>query len=240
MQGLKTDRAVVLFSGGQDSTTCLFWAKHHFERVEAVIFDYGQRHRIEIEQAECIAKLAHVEATVLDLTGLGALGGSALTDTELAIPTEIGSEKEVPNTFVPGRNLIFLSYAAAYAYPRGIKNLVLGVGQVDYSGYPDCRVSFVRSAEMTLTLALDMPLKIHAPLLFRSKADIWALAAELGCLNFVIRDSHSCYAGDRTHYHPWGYGCGTCAACRLRAQGFYQAFPELAAAPAPPPHTTPA
>jgi 7-cyano-7-deazaguanine synthase len=223
--------AVVLLSGGQDSTTCLFWAAQQFEHIEALVFDYGQRHSIEIAQAQDIARLAGVKATVLDLSGLGQLGGSALTDTDIKVPvSEPGTAPEagIPTTFVPARNLIFLSYAAAYAYPRGIRHIVLGVGQVDYSGYPDCRAPFVQSAALTLSLALDAPMEVHTPLLNLSKAQIWQLATDLGCLDVVVRDSHTCYQGDHTTFHSWGYGCGSCAACHLRAQGYYEAFPQAA------------
>jgi 7-cyano-7-deazaguanine synthase len=220
--------AVVLFSGGQDSTTCLYWALQRFRNVHAVIFDYGQRHRIEIAQAQAIAQAAKVPSVVLQVPALQTVGGSSLTDTALALPqtTEVGSQ--LPNTFVPGRNLLFFTLAGGYAYLHGVPNLVGGMNQTDYSGYPDCRQPFIDAAQQSLSLAMDYPFSIHTPLMNLDKAAIWKLAADLGCLEVVIKQSHTCYAGDRTTLHPWGYGCGTCAACQLRRAGFEQAFDKKA------------
>lgn len=227
--------ALVLLSGGQDSTTCLFWALQTFERVEALGFDYGQRHGVELLQARKIAQLAGVPFHCLEVPSFKQLGGSALTDPDFRIPQgaealpSAAPSDTPPSTFVPGRNLVFLSLAAGFAYLHRLRHIVLGVGEVDYSGYPDCREPFLISAKRTLSLALDCPITLHAPLLRLSKADIFRLAADLGCLDVVLQQSHTCYLGDRTTQHPWGYGCGTCAACQLRARGFQQAFP-----PAPP------
>lgn len=220
------EACLVLFSGGQDSTTCLYWALQNFDQVQALAFDYGQRHSIELEHARKITRLVHVPLTILSLDSLRQLGGSALTDDSIKVPEHTTERDVIPSTFVPGRNLLFLTLAGARAYLLGIRNLVLGVGQVDYSGYPDCRDTFLKSAERTLSLALDSPLSIHAPLLHLTKAEIFHLAADLGCLDVVLRDSHTCYNGDHTTLHPWGYGCGKCAACLLRAKGYQEAFPK--------------
>ncbi len=218
------EAAVLLFSGGQDSTTCLYWALQRYDQVHAVIFDYGQRHAVEIAQARAIAKLCDVPSLVLPISGLGQLGGSALTDSNVSVADELGTETTLPNTFVPGRNLLFLTLAAGYAYLKGIPNLVTGVCQADYSGYPDCRAAFITSAEASLRLAMDYPFAVHTPLMNLDKAGIWKLASELGCLDIVIQQSHTCYNGDHSTLHAWGYGCGHCPACQLRKRGFEQAF----------------
>lgn len=216
--------AVVLFSGGQDSTTCLFWALKRFEPVQAVVFDYGQRHRIEIEQAQAIAQGAGVPYVVLPIPALRQIGGNSLTNTNLPLPQTTETSGSLPNTFVPGRNLLFLTLAAGYAYLLGIPNLVGGMNQNDYSGYPDCRQPFIDSAQASLRLAMDYPFAIHTPLMNLDKAGVWKLAQQLGCLQTVVEQSHTCYAGDHTTFHAWGYGCGTCAACRLRKVGYEKAF----------------
>lgn len=218
--------ALVLLSGGQDSTTCLFWAVEHFEKVHAVVFDYGQRHSIEIAQARRIASLANIKPVVLKVHSLAELGGSSLVDQSMALPQGAPAPEEVPNTFVPGRNLIFLSLAAALAYKLGVNNIVAGVCETDSSNYPDCTQGFIDSAERTISLAMGRSFELHAPLMNLDKAGIWLLAAELGCLDVVISDSHTCYKGDHSTLHPWGYGCGQCAACELRMKGFYRAFPD--------------
>lgn len=230
-------RALVLFSGGQDSTTTLAWALDRFDAVETIGFDYGQRHRIEMDCRETIrAKLPALSARyaerlgpdhVVDLKALGAISETALTrETEIAF-----AETGLPTTFVPGRNLIFLTFAAALAYRRGLKHIVLGVCETDYSGYPDCRDDTIKAMQVTLNLGLDRRLVLHTPLMWRDKAQTFALSRAIGgqaLLDLVIEDSHSCYLGDRTTRHGWGYGCGHCPACDLRSKGFaaYLAAPD--------------
>ena len=224
-----TSRALVLFSGGQDSTTALAWALERFDAVETVGFDYGQRHRIELSCRETIReKLPAALPTfadrlgpdhLIDLASLGAISETALTrDSEIAF-----AETGLPTTFVPGRNLIFLTFAAALAYRRNAKHIVLGVCETDYSGYPDCRDDTIKAMQVALGLGLDRRLVLHTPLMWRDKAQTFALARSIGgdaFLDLVIEDSHSCYLGDRTTRHDWGYGCGHCPACDLRAKGF--------------------
>ena len=209
-------RALVVLSGGQDSTTCLYWALDRFGagRVEALSFDYGQRHRIELDCAARIAALADVPHVVLPINTFGALGGSALT--EKAIPVRAGLEaNRLPNTFVPGRNLIFLSFAAAHAYRRGITELVTGVAQTDYSGYPDCRLATIEALQQAIRLGMEAEITIHTPLMFKSKAETVHMAQALGALP-ALAWSHTCYNGVQPP-------CGECPACRLRAQGFAEA-----------------
>lgn len=227
-----TSRALVLFSGGQDSTVALAWALDRFDAVETVGFDYGQRHRVELDCRIVIRDRlpalspTHAERLgpdhIVDLAALGAISETALTrDTEIAF-----AETGLPTTFVPGRNLIFLSFAAALAYRRGIRHIVLGVCETDYSGYPDCRDDTIKAMQVALGLGLDRRLVLHTPLMWRDKAQTFALARALGgepLLDLVIEDSHSCYLGDRTTRHAWGYGCGHCPACELRAKG-YEAY----------------
>jgi len=214
---VKQDKALVLLSGGQDSTTCLFWAIDRFgvDAVSAISFDYGQRHRIELECAETIAAHAGVVHRCLPIDTFKALGGDAITDPAVDVGNEINAGTGLPNTFVPGRNLIFLSYAAAYAYQRGIDHLVTGVAQTDYSGYPDCRQQTMESLQETLRLGMESKIQIHAPLMHRSKKETVELARDLGALDVMAR-THTCYNGKRPP-------CGECPACRLRAKGFAEA-----------------
>lgn len=214
----KTSKALVVLSGGQDSTTCLFWALREFgaANVEAVTFDYGQRHRIELDAARKVAELAGVRQTQLPIDTFAAIGGNALTDA--AITPEQGARDDdstIPNTFVPGRNLIFLSFAAAFAYTRGIEHVVTGVAQTDYSGYPDCRENTLKALELALRLGMDSRVTLHTPLMFMSKAETVQLAQEVGAMG-AMAWSHTCYNGD---VPP----CGHCAACELRAKGFLEA-----------------
>ncbi len=223
--------ALVLFSGGQDSTTCLFWAKHPgfggFARVEALGFRYGQRHAVELEQARRIADLAGVLFTVLDLSGL--LSGSALTEHEKDVNAPHERAPDLPASFVPGRNALFLSVAASYGFTRAIADLVGGMCQTDYAGYPDCRRDFVDSMERSLGLALGAPLAVHTPLMDRTKAETWKLAADLGTVGGVdvleaVREwSHTDYHGDRSERHAWGYGRLDNPASVLRAEGYAEA-----------------
>ena len=228
---LANDSALVLFSGGQDSTVCLAWALERFARVETVGFDYGQRHAVELAMRgrlrEGMAALnAEWKAGLGEdhLIRLDAL--SVISETALTRETEIEINKDgLPTTFVPGRNLIFLSFAGALAYRRGARHIVAGMCETDYSGYPDCRDDTVKAMQVALSLGLDRPVTLHTPLMWIDKAGTFALAEELGgeaFLELVVEDSHSCYLGDRIHRHDWGYGCGACPACQLRARGFQE------------------
>ena len=223
------DAALLLFSAGQDSATCLAWALQQFQRVETLGFDYGQRHRVELDQRAVVRRaLAALHPAwntrlgrdaVVDISSYGAAMASALT-ADQAIET---SATGLPTTFVPGRNLVFLSVAAAFAYQRGISVLVGGMCETDYSGYPDCRRNTLDAMESALSLGMERTLSIETPLMQRTKADTWALAHELGgdaLVDVIVEHTHTCYAGDRTHRHPWGYGCGVCPACELRARGW--------------------
>ncbi|MBX9843593.1 MAG: 7-cyano-7-deazaguanine synthase QueC [Xanthobacteraceae bacterium] len=230
------DAALVLFSGGQDSSVCLAWALERFARVETIGFDYGQRHAVELAvrprireslrglQPEWAARLG--DDHVLKLETLAAISETALTrDMQIEM-----AGSGLPNTFVPGRNLIFLNYAGALAYRRGIRDLVAGMCETDYSGYPDCRNDTIRAVQSALSLGMDRDMTIHTPLMRVDKAATFALAREIGgqaLLDLVIEATHSCYLGDRNHRHDWGYGCGTCPACRLRAEGFDRFLQEV-------------
>lgn len=208
-------KALVLLSGGQDSTTCLFWAKSQFEEVYAIGFNYGQRHCSELEAATRIADLAQVSYTVFKIDTFSSISKNALTNTEIEIESQ-QTNGQPPNTLVEGRNLLFLSYAAIYAKQLGIDNLVLGVGQTDYSGYPDCRNEFILSANKTINFAFDHEFVIHAPLMWKTKAQIWDMADELGVFDIVRMQTVTCYNGIQ------GDGCGKCPSCRLRQKGLYE------------------
>jgi len=211
------DKALVLLSGGQDSTTCLYWAIDRFGKnaVASIAFDYGQRHRIELECARRIAAEAGVGHTCFPIDTFAALGGDALTDVTIEVDEQASAASGLPNTFVPGRNLIFLTYAAAYAYQHLIGHLVTGVAQTDYSGYPDCRQTTIASLQETLRLGMESDVQIHTPLMHRSKKETVLLARDLGALD-AMRLTHTCYNGKRPP-------CGECPACRLRAKGFAEA-----------------
>jgi 7-cyano-7-deazaguanine synthase len=224
-----TTSALVLFSGGQDSTTCLAWALTRYDHVETLGFDYGQRHAIELTMRPQLldslralrpdwkSKLG--EDHVLDLSLLAAISDTALT-SDVAITMQ---ENGLPNTFVPGRNLLFLTSAAALAYRRGINDLVGGMCETDYSGYPDCRDTTLRSLEQSINLGMASKLAIHTPLMWLNKAQSWELAATLGgqeLVELIRTDTHTCYLGERGVLHAWGHGCGTCPACELRARGY--------------------
>ncbi len=210
---MTNETALVVFSGGQDSTTCLFWAKREFKEVHALSFRYGQKHEKEVELARRIAEGAGVPFTAMDLPLIGTLGRNALTDTSMPMDERIPDGEEFPNTFVPGRNLFFLSVAAVRARELGIRHIVTGVSQTDYSGYPDCRDNFIKSLNVTLNLAMDYQFVLHTPLMWRDKAQTWALADELGVLDLVRRETMTCYNGVP------GDGCGHCPACKLRREG---------------------
>lgn len=224
-----TRKAVVCLSGGQDSGTCLFWSVSEFDEVEAVSFDYGQRHRVELDCAAQLAARAGVAHTVLELGGaFRQLGGSSLTDESIDSLTDASTtgnlyaaQHGLPSSFVPGRNVILLGYGAALAVTRGAHTLVTGVCSTDDAGYPDCRISFVRAYQTALREALDEPgLRIEAPLLSLTKAATWALAQRLGCVAEIVEHTHTCYHGDRSARYRWGYGCGRCPACVTRASGW--------------------
>jgi 7-cyano-7-deazaguanine synthase len=205
-------KALVVFSGGQDSTTCLFWALQKFGEAEAVSFDYGQRHRTELEAARKIAGEAGIAHTVLKIDLLNQLTVNALTRDEI-VPDSQKPDNSPPNTLVEGRNMLFLTYAAIYAKSKNIHNLVTGVGQADFSGYPDCRNDFIVSLNQTLNLSMDYDYTIHTPLMWKNKAEIWQLSDELGVFDFVSEKTVTCYNGIA------GAGCGSCPACTLRNRG---------------------
>lgn len=221
--------ALVLFSGGQDSATCVAWALDRYERVETIGFDYGQRHRVELEvRARFRERLLEAAPAwkprlgtdhLLDLRVLGEISDTALTaEAKIAF-----SETGLPNTFVPGRNLLFLTFAAAVAYRRGLKRLVTGVCETDYSGYPDCRDDTIKALQVAVNLGTESRFVIETPLMWIDKAATWALAERLGgtgLVEAIAEDTHTCYLGERRERYPWGYGCGSCPACELRAAGF--------------------
>lgn len=209
---MNSNTALVVFSGGQDSTTCLFWAKREFQKVYALSFLYGQKHAQEVEIARSIAQRADVEFDVMDVSFIGTLGHNSLTDQTIIMDSE-KPEEGVPNTFVPGRNLFFLSIAAVYARERNINHLVTGVSQTDFSGYPDCRDTFIKSLNVTLNLAIDTQFVIHTPLMWIDKSQTWALADKLGVFELIRNETMTCYNGIP------GDGCGHCPACKLRREG---------------------
>ena len=228
-------KALVLFSGGQDSTTCLAWALERYEHVETIGFDYGQRHRIELEcRLNILQEVRNRfpnwaqrlgEDHVLDLKLLGQISDTAMT-AEKTIEFE---KNGLPNTFVPGRNLLFLTFAATIAYRRDLTVLVGGMCETDYSGYPDCRDNTLKATQVALSLGMDAPVIIETPLMWLNKAQTWRLAKDLGNRDFVSliqEESHTCYLGTRQQKHEWGYGCGTCPACELRKTGYEQYIQE--------------
>ena len=245
--------ALVLFSGGQDSTTCLAYALSRYQRVETVAFDYGQRHRVELDaRLNVLGELRQTfphwaarlgEDHLLDLSVLGKVSETSLTrDTAFQMQAN-----GLPNTFVPGRNLLFLTLAAALAYRRGLQVLVTGVCETDYSGYPDCRDDTMKAMQLALSLGMDQRFLIETPLMWIDKAATWELARSLGeasgqpgggaaLVDLIVEHTHTCYLGDRSHRHAWGYGCGECSACTLRAKGyagFSRSVNSADAAPAP-------
>ncbi|WP_034297975.1 7-cyano-7-deazaguanine synthase QueC [Herbaspirillum sp. RV1423] len=224
-------RALVLFSGGQDSTTCLAWALSRYQKVETIGFDYGQRHAIELQvrptllekmrgfSSEWNSKLG--EDHMVDLSLIGKISDTALT-RDVAISMQ---ENGLPNTFVPGRNLLFMTVAATVAYRRGLDVLVGGMCETDFSGYPDCRDDTMKALQVALNLGMATHLKVETPLMWIDKAATWRLAHELGgttLVDLIRADTHTCYLGERGALHDWGYGCGACPACELRARGYRQ------------------
>ena len=221
--------ALVLFSGGQDSTVCLAYALEAYARVEILGFDYGQRHRVELEcrgnvRAEMARRLPAWASRlgpdhVIDIGSFGAIGDTALTSDAEIVMLDSG----LPSTFVPGRNLVFFTYAAALGYRRGLTTLIGGMCETDFSGYPDCRDATLRALEQAIRLGTEIPFSIETPLMWRTKAETWMLAEELGgdgLVDLIIEETHTCYRGERGARHDWGYGCGGCPACELRARGF--------------------
>jgi 7-cyano-7-deazaguanine synthase len=222
-------RALVLFSGGQDSTVCLAWALARFEHVETIGFDYGQRHLVELECRLHVRSALHAQFPrwtkrlgddhLLDLALLGQISDTALTDARAIEMTAQG----LPNTFVPGRNLLFFTFAAAVAYRRGLNVLVGGMCETDFSGYTDCRDNTLKALQVAVSLGLDAPMTIETPLMWMDKAQTWALTEQLGgepLTELVVAHTHTCYLGDRAQRHAWGYGCGLCPACDLRRKGY--------------------
>jgi len=224
-----TDRALVLFSGGQDSATCLAWALERFPHVETLGFDYGQRHRVELDcrngfRSALTASLPSWaerlgEDHTLRLDALAQVSDTALTsDAEIRL-----REDGLPNTFVPGRNILFLTFAAALAYRRGLRHVVGGMCETDFSGYPDCRDDTIKALQVALNLGMERRFVVHTPLMWLDKAATWRLASELGgetLVDVVREETHTCYLGDRSRRHDWGYGCGDCPACDLRRRGW--------------------
>jgi len=226
---IDTRSALVLFSGGQDSTTCLAWALDRFTHVETIAFDYRQRHRIELDQrlavlAELRRRFPEWSARLGDdhFIDLGALG--QISETSLTRETAFQMEQDgLPNTFVPGRNLLFFTFAAAVAWRRGIRHLVGGMCETDYSGYPDCRDNTIKTLQVALNLGMDRSFALQTPLMWLDKAETWSLAQELGgepLIEILLEHTHTCYRNERGPRHDWGHGCGDCPACALRARGF--------------------
>lgn len=216
---MRESEALVVFSGGQDSTTCLFWALKNFRKVHTITFSYGQKHSAEIEVARAIAEKAGVDFYLQDASFISQIGSSSLTDTSIEMDQEKPADS-FPNTFVPGRNMFFLSVAAVYAREHGIHHLVTGVSQTDFSGYPDCRDSFIKSMNLTMNLAMDEQFVIHTPLMWLDKAETWKLADELGVFDLVRNETLTCYNGIK------GDGCGHCPSCKLRNAGLQKYLSE--------------
>lgn len=225
-----TANAVVLLSGGQDSTTCFYDALERYDDIEAVSIDYGQRHRVELALAAETAAKASVPHRILTMPVLSELAGASLTNRMIentvagdAAVSGWHADHNLPPSFVPGRNLLFFTVAAAYGIPRGFTALVTGVCATDRAGYPDCRIEFVEVMEIALRVGMDSPeFHIDAPLLDKTKAETWGMAARLGIMTEIIENTATCYEGDREHFHEWGYGCGVCGACTERAGGYYK------------------
>ena len=224
-----SEKALVLFSGGQDSTTCLAWALDRYQEVETIGFDYRQRHAVELGcRLNVLREIRSLMPAWNDKLGEDHLVDlpvlSEISDTALTQEVEISfDENDLPSTFVPGRNLVFLTFAGIVAYRRGSKHLVAGMCETDYSGYPDCRDDTLKAFQAAMNLGMDTRFVIHSPLMWSDKADTWSLAEKLGgrnLVNLIIEETHTCYLGDREQRHPWGYGCGACPACVLRLDGW--------------------
>lgn len=213
-------KALIVFSGGQDSTTCLGWALNNFDYVETITFDYGQKHKIEIVQAEKIAKILNVPNTLLNISAFTQLNDSALINSELDISSTHQKKSNLPASFVPNRNAIFFTLAHAFAQKQDIDNIIIGVNQTDYAGYPDCREEFVLNLEKTLNLGSESNIKFHYPLINLSKSETFKLSIDEDVLDIVLEESHTCYNGNHTTKFEWGYGCGECPACLIRKKGW--------------------
>lgn len=218
----KEGKALVVLSGGQDSVTCLGVALKAHEEVEAVCFAYGQNHSVELGSAIKICKDYDVKLTILTISALGALADSALTTGQVIIGEAHPRNQNLPASFVPNRNAMFMTTAHAMAQKIGAEFVYTGVCQTDYSGYPDCRDDFISSLQDTLNLGYLTDIKFITPLMYLTKAETFNLAKEVGFLDTVLNDSHTCYNGDHDHFHEWGYGCGACPACELRKKGYYE------------------
>ena len=216
--------ALIVFSGGQDSVTCLAWAKNRYDYVETITFDYGQKHSVELEQAKIIAEKLNVPNYVLSFDIFSQLADSALLDvnTNQDVNGSHHAKPNLPASFVPNRNAMFFTIAHAYAQKQGLEHIVTGINQTDYSGYPDCRIDFIESLEKSLNIGSESNIIFKYPLIKLTKAETFALAKEEGVLDIILEDSHTCYNGDRTVKHDWGYGCDNCPACVLRKQGWVE------------------
>lgn len=212
---MKKEKAVVVFSGGQDSTTCLFWAKEKFKEVIAISFDYNQKHKLELECAKNICKKYNIEHHILDLNLLNQLAPNSLTRQDIQVDKD-APKTGLPNTFVDGRNLLFLTFAAIFAKQRGVSAIITGVSQSDFSGYPDCRDVFIKSLNVTLNLAMDYQFEIFTPLMWIDKAETWKMAYDLGVIDIIKEETLTCYNGIK------GHGCGQCPACKLRKNGYLE------------------
>lgn len=216
--------ALVVFSGGQDSTTCLGWAKNRYKYVESITFDYGQKHNIELEQAKKIANRLDISNYTVKLDIFSQLADSALlnVNSNQNINASHHAKPNLPASFVPNRNALFFTIAHAYAQKQGLKHIVTGINQTDYSGYPDCRIEFIQSLEKTLNIGSESNILFKYPLIYLTKAETFSLAKKEGILDIVLKESHTCYNGEHSTYHEWGYGCNNCPACLLRKQGWIE------------------
>jgi len=215
---MKNNNALVLLSGGQDSVTCLYWALKNFDEVQAISFNYGQKHKVELELAKKVCETLLIPHHIFDVTGIFLNSALVNHDENISGPHHIN--KDLPASFTAGRNAVFLSIAGGYAYDNNLGNIVTGVCQTDYSGYPDCRKRFVDAIQVAISLAVDSDVEIHTPLMYLTKKETWELAEKLDCLQDVIENSHTCYNGDHSTFNEWGYGCGECPACLLRKRGY--------------------
>lgn len=216
--------ALIVFSGGQDSTTCLAWAKNRYENIETITFNYGQKHSIELEQAKIITEKLNIPNYIFSFDIFSQLADSALLDvnTNQNVSASHHTKPNLPASFVPNRNAMFFTIAHAYAQKQGLEHIITGINQTDYSGYPDCRIEFIESLEKSLNIGSELNIIFKYPLIKLTKAETFVLAKEEGILDIVLEDSHTCYNGDRTIKHDWGYGCDNCPACDLRKQGWLE------------------
>jgi 7-cyano-7-deazaguanine synthase len=218
--------ALIVFSGGQDSTTCLGWAKNRYDYIETITFNYGQKHKVELEQTKKIAEKLDVVNYVVKFDIFSQLADSALLDVNSGqdINASHHAKPNLPASFVPNRNAIFFTIAHAYAQKQGLEHIITGINQTDYSGYPDCRVDFIKSLEKSLNLGSESDISFKYPLIYLTKAETFSLAKEEGVLELILEESHTCYNGERSKRYDWGYGCDNCPACLLRKQGWEKYF----------------